>query len=114
MLELIPEQYHDLYNLIITLLPTITALAAQIITFIIAIKKLFAAMTENTKQCTDKCNELMTGNDIKELKALVGEVVKENEKLKADYEKMTEICTRVKIKREENVDANKNNKEVQD
>lgn len=107
MLELIPEQYHTLYNTIITLLPTITALAAQIITFIITIKKIFAAMTENTKQCTDKCNELMSGNDIKELKALVSEVIEENKKLKDDYKKMIEICTRVKLKKEQNLEESK-------
>lgn len=106
MLELIPEQYHELYNVIITLLPTITALLAQIITLIITINKLFSAMAKNTKECTDKCNELMSGNDIKELKTLVAKVVEENTRLKADYERMTEICTRVKIKREENYDEN--------
>ena len=106
MLEFIPEQYHELYNVIITLLPTITALCAQIITFILTIKKVFATAKKCTDDCTAKCDELMTGNDIKELKALVNEVVKENKQLKADYERMTEICTRVKIKREENYDEN--------
>lgn len=106
MLELIPEQYHELYNLIITLIPTITALAAQIITFILTLKKVFATAKQCTDQCTAKCDELMTGNDIQELKQLVIKVVEENNQLKADYERMTEICTRVKIKREENYDEN--------
>lgn len=110
MLELIPEQYHELYNVIITLLPTITALLAQIITFIFTIKKVFATARQCTDDCTNKCNELMSGNDMKELKALVSQVVAENNRLKKDYERMTEICTRVKIKREENYNENHDEK----
>lgn len=112
MLELIPEQYHELYNTIITLLPTLTALLAQIITLILTIKKIFATAKKCTDDCTAKCDELMSGNDLQELKLLVSKVVKENEELKKDYARMTEICTRVKIKREENYAEN--NEEIQD
>lgn len=106
MLELIPEQYHELYNVIITLLPTITALCAQIITFILTLKRVFSTARKCTDDCTQKCNELMSGNDMKELKKLVETVIAENNQLKNDYARMTEICTRVKIKREENYDEN--------
>lgn len=102
MLELIPEQYHELYTIVITLVPTITALIAQIVSFIMILRQIFKTAQDCTDRCTAKCDELMSGNDIIELKALVNKVVEENAKLKEDYLRMTEICSRVAIKREEN------------